>query len=77
VLSLSHNCDFGSERVNPFSALLRFLIDFYFFEHLYSTHIHSSNAHGANVLACSQKVSDSEMRLVSAVIGALFPFFPF
>jgi hypothetical protein len=43
-------------------------------EHFYSAHIHSIECLGrlADVLACSQKVSHPEMRLVSAAIGASF-----
>jgi hypothetical protein len=44
--------------------------------HFYSAHIHSIECSGrlADVLACSQKVSHPEMRLVSAAIGASFHF---
>jgi hypothetical protein len=43
-------------------------------KHLYSAHIHfiECSWHLADVLACSQKVSHSEMRLVSPAIGASF-----
>jgi hypothetical protein len=45
-------------------------------EHFYSTHIHSIECSWclADVLACSQKVSHPEMRLVSAAFGASFHF---
>jgi hypothetical protein len=44
--------------------------------HFYSAHIHTieSSRRLADVLACSQKVSHFEMRLVSAAIGASFHF---
>jgi hypothetical protein len=44
--------------------------------HFYSAHIHSIQCSWrlADVLACSQKVSHPEMRLVSAAIGASFRF---
>jgi hypothetical protein len=52
--------------------------DFWFdlIEHFYSAHIHSIECSWrlADVLACSQKVSHPEMRLVSAAIGASFQF---
>jgi hypothetical protein len=45
-------------------------------EHFYSAHIHTIECSWrlADVLACSQKVSHPEMRLVSAAIGASFHF---
>jgi hypothetical protein len=45
-------------------------------EHFYSAHIHSIDCSWrlVDVLACSQKVSHPEMRLVSAAIGASFHF---
>jgi hypothetical protein len=44
--------------------------------HFYSAHIHTIECSWrlADVLACSQKVSHPEMRLVSAAIGASFHF---
>jgi hypothetical protein len=44
--------------------------------HFYSAHIHTIECSWrlADVLACSQKVSNPEMRLVSAAIGASFHF---
>jgi hypothetical protein len=49
---------------------------YWLIEYLYSAHIHSIECSWrlADVLACSQKVSHPEMRLVSAAIGASFPF---
>jgi hypothetical protein len=46
-------------------------------EHFYSGHSHSIECSWrlADVLACSPMVSHLEMRLVSAAIGASFPFF--
>jgi hypothetical protein len=45
-------------------------------EHFQSAHIHSVECSWrlADALACSQKVSHPEMRLVSAAIGASFQF---
>jgi hypothetical protein len=45
-------------------------------DHFYSAHIHSIECSWrlADVLACSQKVSHPEMRLVSAAIGTSFHF---
>ena len=45
-------------------------------DHLYSAHIHSIECSWrlTDVLACSQKVSHPEMRLVSAAIGASYCF---
>jgi hypothetical protein len=44
-------------------------------EHMYSADIHSIECSWrlADVLACSQKVSYPEMKLVSAAIGVSFP----
>jgi hypothetical protein len=45
-------------------------------EHFHSAHIYSIECswHLTDVLACSQKVSHPEMRLVSAAVGASFHF---
>jgi hypothetical protein len=47
-------------------------------EHLYSAHIHFFECSWrlADVLTCSQNVSNPEMRLVSAAIDASFPYEP-
>jgi hypothetical protein len=54
-----------------------FFVVFFLIEHLYSAHIHSIECSWrlADVLACFQKVSHPEMRLVSAAIGASLPIF--
>jgi hypothetical protein len=55
--------------------LIEWLID-WLIKHLYTAHIHSIECSWrvANVLACSQKVSHPEMRLVSAASWRIIPF---
>jgi hypothetical protein len=56
------------------SVCINWLID-WLIEHLYSAHLHSIECSGylADVLACSQKVSHPEMRLVSAFVSSIIP----